>query len=69
MDEKRKHALLIAAAILAARRLAQLERKPSPARESAIYDAIIDAQQILHKIDTLHPSLPQEPKSSTPRAS
>jgi hypothetical protein len=56
VEEKRKYALLIAAAILAARRLAQLDRKPSPARESAIYEAITDAEQILRKIDSMHPA-------------
>ena len=56
MEEKRKYALLIAAAILAARRLAQLDRKPSPARESAVHEAITDAEQILRKIDTLYPA-------------
>lgn len=40
MDEGHKRVLLIAASILAARRLAQLDGRPSPAFESAIANAI-----------------------------
>ena len=43
--------LLIAASILAARRLAQLDHKPSPAIESRIADAISDAEKIMRRID------------------
>lgn len=51
MDEGRKRTLLIAACILAARRLAQLDGKPSPALESCIADSIRMAEKILRKID------------------
>src|SRR5438309_1900083 len=40
VDEGRKRVLLIAASILAARKLAQWDGRPSPATESAIADAI-----------------------------
>jgi hypothetical protein len=43
--------LLIAASILAARRLAQLEDRPSPAYESVIASAINAAERILKRID------------------
>jgi hypothetical protein len=50
MDEERKRTLGILTAILAARKLAQLEStKPSPARESAIANALILAEQITRK--------------------
>jgi len=56
MDEGRKRVLLIAAAILAARRLTQTEARPhSPAFESAIYDAIVTAARILQRIDERWP--------------
>ena len=56
MDEGRKRVVLIAASILAARRLAQLDRKPSPAIESCIADAISDAEKIMRRIDRMWPS-------------
>jgi hypothetical protein len=40
MDESRKRVLLIAASILAARKLANWDGRPSPALESSIADAI-----------------------------
>ena len=52
MDESRKHAILVAASILAARKLAQYEYKPCPATECAIADAIAAANRILEKIDS-----------------
>jgi hypothetical protein len=55
MDENRKHAILIAASILAARKLAQYEYKPCPATECAIADAIAAAGRILEKIDARWP--------------
>jgi transposase len=56
MDEGRKRTLLIAACILAARRLAQLDGRPSPALESCIADAITMAEKIMRKIDSRWPS-------------
>jgi hypothetical protein len=55
MDEGRKRVLLIAASILAARRLAQLEFKPCPAYDSVIANAIVAAEKILRRIDSHWP--------------
>ena len=53
MDEGRKRVLLIAAAILALRKLAQQDStRPSPASVSAIHDAIIFAERIMKEIDS-----------------
>jgi hypothetical protein len=55
VEEGRKRALLIAASILAARKLAQLDSaRPSPATVSAIHDAIIFAERIMQEIDNLY---------------
>jgi hypothetical protein len=56
MDEGRKRVLLIAASILAARKLAQLEYKPCPAVDCCIADAIAAADRILRKIDSRWPA-------------
>lgn len=55
MDEGRKRVLLIAATILASRRLAQLDGKPSPAFVACISDAVSDAEIILRHIDRKFP--------------
>jgi hypothetical protein len=55
MDEGRKRVLLIAASILAARKLAQWDGRPSPASESAIANAIATAERIMAKIDSRWP--------------
>ncbi|MGH9683501.1 MAG: hypothetical protein ACRD4S_07815 [Candidatus Acidiferrales bacterium] len=51
VDEGRKRVLLIAVAILAARRLAHWDGRPSPASECAISDAVSLGERILRKID------------------
>jgi hypothetical protein len=52
MDEGRKRVLLIAASILAARKLAQFEKTTRvPATICAIDDAIRWAEQIMEEID------------------
>jgi hypothetical protein len=56
VDEGRKRVLLIAASILAARRLADWDGRPSPASEAAIANAITIAERILSKIDARWPS-------------
>lgn len=57
MDEGRKRVLLIAAAILAARNLAQYEGgKRVPATVSAIADAIRSAEEIMNEIDRRWPA-------------
>jgi hypothetical protein len=55
VDEGRKRVLLIAASILAARRLSGWSGGWSPAAESAISDAITVAEKILAKIDRKWP--------------
>jgi hypothetical protein len=57
MDEGRKRVLLIAASILAARKLAQFEGgKKVPATVSAIADAVRWAEEILKAIDEKWPA-------------
>jgi hypothetical protein len=56
MDEGRKRVLLIAASILAARKLVNWDGRPSPALESAIADAIATAERIMGKIDSRWPT-------------
>jgi hypothetical protein len=57
MDEGRKRVLLIAAAILAARKLCQYDAgKRVPATVSAISDAVRWADEILREIDRRWPS-------------
>jgi hypothetical protein len=56
VSEGRKRVLWICATILAARKLAQIE-KPSPALESCISDAIARAEKIMQKIDAKYPTI------------
>jgi hypothetical protein len=60
MDEGRKRVLLIAASILAVRKLANWDGRPSPMFESAIADAITIAERIMARIDARWPA-PQKP--------
>ena len=56
MDEGRKRVLLIAASILAARKLAQYDGgKRVPATVAAISDAVRWAEEIMVEIDRRHP--------------
>ena len=58
VSEERKFAILFAATILAARRLADLgdlADRPCPARDVVIVDAISKAEAILRKIDSMYP--------------
>jgi len=57
VDEGRKRVLLIAASILAARKLVNWDGRSSPALESAIADAISIAERIMARIDSRWPSL------------
>jgi hypothetical protein len=52
---QRKYAILLAATILAARKLNDIGSKPCPARECAISDAISNAEMILRRIDERWP--------------
>ena len=62
MDEGRKRVLLIAAAILAARKLSQWDGgKRVPATVSAINDAIRWAEQLMDEIDRRWPSVEGRP--------
>jgi len=57
MDEGSNPVILIAAAILASRKLAQQDSaKPSPASNCAITDAIALAERIMRGIDRAFPS-------------
>jgi len=55
MDEGRKRVLAIVAAILAARKLASIDARPSPALNFAIADAIEKTERILQRIDSVWP--------------
>jgi hypothetical protein len=59
MDEGRKRVLLIAASILAARKLADWDGRPSPAVDTCIADAVAMADRIMARIDTRWPVSPQ----------
>lgn len=56
MDEGRKRVLLIAASILAARKLGSWDGKPSPMSDVAISDAISIADKIMQRIDQRWPT-------------
>ena len=56
MDEGRKRVLLIAASILAARKLAASEARSTPAFEYAIGEAISIAERIMARIDSRWPA-------------
>jgi hypothetical protein len=56
MDEGRKRVLLIAASIIATRKLTNWDGRPSPAFECAVHDAIVIAERIMDKIDSRWPS-------------
>lgn len=61
MNEGRKRVLLIAASILAARKLAQYDGgKRVPATVAAIADAVRWAEEILAEIDRRHPMKPAQ---------
>jgi hypothetical protein len=62
MDEGRKRVLLIAATILAARKLAQFD-KPCPGVESAIANALAMAERIMSKIDAKYPAKEKDSKA------
>jgi hypothetical protein len=57
VDEGRKRVLLIAASILAARKLCQIEdiERRSPKYEAIISDAITNAERIMQRIDGKYP--------------
>ena len=64
VDEGRKRVLLIAASILAARKLAQYDSGARvPATVSAIADSIRWAERIMEEIDRRHPANPAQQTS------
>ena len=67
MDEGRKRVLAIVAAILAARKLASLDPKPSPALNLAIAEAVEKAEQIMRKLDNVFPALSEVVRRKTKR--
>jgi hypothetical protein len=52
MDEGRKRTLGVIAAIFACRKMAALDGKPSPARETAFRDSIDLAVEMMRRIDS-----------------
>ncbi len=56
MTEERKYAILFAATLLCARKLAELDSdRPSPAKIAAVENAISQASFILERIDRKWP--------------
>ena len=66
VDEGRKRVLLIAASILAARKLAQYDSGARvPATVAAIADGVRWAERIMEEIDRRHPEKPpRQPRAS-----
>lgn len=61
VDEGRKRTLGVIAAILACRKLAVLEGRPSPAREAAFSDALSLAEDLMRRIDRRWPLKDERP--------
>ena len=59
MDEGRKRVLLIAASILAVRKLVSWDGRPSPMFESAIADSITIDERVMARIDARWPAKPK----------
>ena len=55
MDEGRKKLIYLVAGMFLVRRLAGLDRPPSPARENAFRDAIDNAAELMRRIDARFP--------------
>jgi hypothetical protein len=56
MTEERKYAILFAATLMSARKLMEIEEKPSPVRMSTVDKAIRNAAYILSEIDKKWPT-------------
>jgi hypothetical protein len=56
MDEGRKKLIYLVAGMFLVRRLAGLDRRPSPARENAFQDAIDNAAELMRRIDARFPT-------------
>jgi hypothetical protein len=61
MDEGRKKLIYLVAGMFLVRRLAGLDRKPSPAREGAFRDALDDAVELMRRLDARFPN-PVKPR-------
>jgi hypothetical protein len=57
MTEERKFAILFAATLLCARKLIQLDDRPSPAKVAAVENAIRQAAFIMESIDRKWPAV------------
>jgi hypothetical protein len=55
MDEGRKKLIYLVAGMSLVRRLAGLDRRPSPARENALHDAIGNAVELMRRLDARFP--------------
>jgi hypothetical protein len=55
MDEGRKKLIYLVAGMFLVRRLAGLDRRPSPARENALHDAIGNAVELMRRLDARFP--------------
>jgi hypothetical protein len=55
MDEGRKKLIYLVAGMFLVRRLAGLDRRPSPARENAFRDSIEHAVELMRRIDARFP--------------
>jgi hypothetical protein len=60
VDEGRKRTLGVIAAIFACRKLAELEGRPSPARETAFSESISLGEELMRRIDRRW--LPEKPR-------
>jgi hypothetical protein len=56
MDEGRKRTLGVIAAVFPCRKLAALEGRPSPARQTAFMDSIELAEELMRRIDARWPA-------------
>jgi hypothetical protein len=56
MDEGRKKLIYLVAGMFLVRRLAGLDRRPSPARENAFQDAIDNPAELMRRIDARFPT-------------
>src|SRR5271155_5147909 len=67
MDEGRKKLIYLVAGMFLVRRLAGLDRRPSPAQENAFRDSIDNAVELMRRIDARYPST-NKPRSSYERS-
>jgi hypothetical protein len=56
MDEGRKKFIYLVAGMFLVRRLAGLDRRPSPARENAFRDAIDNPVELMRRLDARFPT-------------